>query len=338
MQTQHALVEFCSDFRRAPIACPDIRYIESRKALSDSQARRTANHLTEALIMTKTSQAMSHRTHVLAFAVSLGLLHTTHVSAAPPNFFSDGDFSSLNWASPIIATSGTSTSSSTLLPTGGVPGAHWETTISMATAVGDSLFSLHIQVNSAWNPQADGAIVALNYIEFAQSPSGIGLLTGPLLKQGANYYVRNGLMPTNYSSWTLISASSLDESDFSFVDPSTGSVNISLHPDFSVTGGPIHFGYYQFGLNPLGSLVPPVTTSIDNCSFCLELSTCDSLDFNNDESFPDGADIDDLLSVFNSGPCSTGQCNDIDFNNDCVFPDIADIEAYISAFGDGPCP
>jgi hypothetical protein len=66
-------------------------------------------------------------------------------------------------------------------------------------------------------------------------------------------------------------------------------------------------------------------------------SGCDSIDFNNDGLFPDTADIDDLLSVFSGGPCSTGNCNDIDFNNDGLFPDTTDIDAFLNVFSGGPC-
>ncbi len=68
--------------------------------------------------------------------------------------------------------------------------------------------------------------------------------------------------------------------------------------------------------------------------------TCDSIDFNNDGLFPDTADIDDLLSVFSGGPCSTDPvpgCNDLDFNNDTLFPDTQDIDSMLSVFSGGPC-
>ncbi len=66
-------------------------------------------------------------------------------------------------------------------------------------------------------------------------------------------------------------------------------------------------------------------------------SACDSTDFNNDGLFPDTADIDDFLSVFSGGPCSTGTCNDTDFNNDGLFPDTLDIDALLSVFSGGAC-
>ncbi len=70
---------------------------------------------------------------------------------------------------------------------------------------------------------------------------------------------------------------------------------------------------------------------------CVGVSPCDSIDFNNDGLFPDTADIDDFLSVFSGGPCSTGTCNDTDYNNDGLFPDTLDIDSILSVFSGGPC-
>jgi len=66
-------------------------------------------------------------------------------------------------------------------------------------------------------------------------------------------------------------------------------------------------------------------------------SACDSIDFNADGLFPDTADIDDFLSVFSGGPCSTGTCGDTDFNNDGLFPDTLDIDSLLSVFSGGAC-
>ncbi len=64
---------------------------------------------------------------------------------------------------------------------------------------------------------------------------------------------------------------------------------------------------------------------------------CDAIDFNGDGLFPDTADIDDFLSVFSGGSCSTGTCGDVDFNNDGLFPDTLDIDSLLSVFSGGPC-
>ncbi len=66
-------------------------------------------------------------------------------------------------------------------------------------------------------------------------------------------------------------------------------------------------------------------------------SGCDAIDYNTDGLFPDTTDIDDFLSVFSGGPCSTGTCGDIDFNNDGLYPDTADIDAMLSVFSGGAC-
>ncbi|MFO0832481.1 MAG: choice-of-anchor X domain-containing protein [Phycisphaerales bacterium] len=66
--------------------------------------------------------------------------------------------------------------------------------------------------------------------------------------------------------------------------------------------------------------------------------SCDSIDFNHDDLFPDTQDIDDFLSVFSGGPCTNDpNCGDIDFNNDDLFPDTMDIDALLSVFSGGPC-
>ncbi len=67
------------------------------------------------------------------------------------------------------------------------------------------------------------------------------------------------------------------------------------------------------------------------------ITSCDSIDFNGDGLFPDTQDIDDFLSVFSGGPCSTGTCGDIDFNNDGLFPDTSDIDSLLSVFSGGAC-
>ncbi len=64
---------------------------------------------------------------------------------------------------------------------------------------------------------------------------------------------------------------------------------------------------------------------------------CTDIDFNNDQLFPDTADISDFLAVFAGAGCPTGFCDSIDFNNDTLFPDVLDIESFLSVFSGGPC-
>jgi hypothetical protein len=64
---------------------------------------------------------------------------------------------------------------------------------------------------------------------------------------------------------------------------------------------------------------------------------CDTIDFNHDGLFPDTLDLEDLISVFQGGPCSTGTCGDLDFNNDGLFPDTLDVTSFLSILAGGPC-
>ncbi|HEX2837934.1 MAG TPA: hypothetical protein VHN77_07390 [Phycisphaerales bacterium] len=70
----------------------------------------------------------------------------------------------------------------------------------------------------------------------------------------------------------------------------------------------------------------------------VERDCCDTVDFNSDSMYPDTFDIEEFLTAFGGGVCSTGHCGDLDFNNDGVSPDSADIAALLSAFSGGPCP
>ncbi|MFO0832424.1 MAG: hypothetical protein U0637_11375 [Phycisphaerales bacterium] len=90
--------------------------------------------------------------------------------------------------------------------------------------------------------------------------------------------------------------------------------------------------------NAGGSVVSGVTiVSGSGVDWNSPVGACDSIDFNGDGLFPDTADIDDFLTVFSGGPCSTGTCADIDFNNDGLFPDTADIDSLLSVFSGGAC-
>jgi beta-glucanase (GH16 family) len=75
----------------------------------------------------------------------------------------------------------------------------------------------------------------------------------------------------------------------------------------------------------------------DDLSFA-PASLCDTLDFNRDGLFPDSTDIDDFLTVFSGGACSTpGPCGDVDYNNDGLFPDSTDIDSLLGVFSGNGC-
>jgi hypothetical protein len=64
-------------------------------------------------------------------------------------------------------------------------------------------------------------------------------------------------------------------------------------------------------------------------------AACDDIDFNNDELFPDDADLIAFLQVLAGEACAT--CNDIDFNNDGLFPDDSDLVDFLRVLAGGQC-
>jgi molybdopterin converting factor small subunit len=66
--------------------------------------------------------------------------------------------------------------------------------------------------------------------------------------------------------------------------------------------------------------------------------TCDDIDFNNNDVFPEDQDVIDFFTVLAGGECSSGACNDIDFNNNDVFPEDQDVIDFFTVLAGGDCP
>ena len=67
-----------------------------------------------------------------------------------------------------------------------------------------------------------------------------------------------------------------------------------------------------------------------------ERVTCDDIDFNNNEVFPEDQDVIDFFNVLSGSDCA--ECNDIDFNNNCVFPEDQDVVDFFNVLAGGSCP
>ncbi len=94
-----------------------------------------------------------------------------------------------------------------------------------------------------------------------------------------------------------------------------------------------------FALNVLPAVVGSGNVAITvqaNISSSPCTPTCDDIDFNNDEVFPDDQDVVDFFNVLAGGECAT--CNDIDFNNNGVFPEDQDIADFFNVLAGGECP
>ena len=62
---------------------------------------------------------------------------------------------------------------------------------------------------------------------------------------------------------------------------------------------------------------------------------CDSIDFNNNDVFPEDQDVIDFFTVLAGGECPA--CNDIDFNNNDVFPEDQDVVDFFNVLAGGDC-
>ena len=64
-------------------------------------------------------------------------------------------------------------------------------------------------------------------------------------------------------------------------------------------------------------------------------TSCDDIDFNNNDVFPEDQDVIDFFNVLAGAECAP--CNDIDFNNNGVFPEDQDVIDFFNVLAGGEC-
>jgi hypothetical protein len=73
----------------------------------------------------------------------------------------------------------------------------------------------------------------------------------------------------------------------------------------------------------------------DNITLSTPAPDCDTIDFNQNEVFPEDQDVIDFFDVLAGGECAA--CNDIDFNNNGVFPEDQDVIDFFTVLAGGSC-
>lgn len=172
---------------------------------------------------------------------ALALLFTGNVTQAQTTF-SDGNFLDANWSASKIfdSTPGASASFGAFQsPTGGNPGAFRETQHSYSGPGG--LAVGHLQTSAFFTPSLQGAIQTIDgsydaLVISVGSSAAVGY--GLALKQNGDYYLKGGAAVFPGAGWTVRTFIGLTSADFGRVDDAT------FHPDFSLTGSSIQFGYY----------------------------------------------------------------------------------------------
>jgi outer membrane lipase/esterase len=167
-----------------------------------------------------------------------------YVSSVAPIIFADTEFADASWvpavvANPLIGT----TYSASQAASGGNPGAWRQTVVSLPNA-NASVTVYDISTSSAYEPAAQGAIRAIDYIAdctIVNSAPSIFSATIVFRQAGRNYSLK---APTycNSPNWLRIPYSALLISDFIQVSGPACTVNETC-PDFSANGPDIHFGY-----------------------------------------------------------------------------------------------
>ncbi|MBM0745055.1 hypothetical protein JOY44_26415 (plasmid) [Phormidium sp. CLA17] len=126
--------------------------------------------------------------------------------------------------------------------------------------VNSNVLGLHWRVGATYDPQAQGAIAAINYSEEAILINGFGegQAAGLALRQNQQIYLPTSRLITPETSWTHKELNALQAQDF----VAMGTTN--QHPDFSATGAPIQFGFFR--ANTTTNAQYSIISGIDNWS------------------------------------------------------------------------
>ena len=173
---------------------------------------------------------------------------TLLVSSMPAVAFADGEFDPADWSSSAIADPPENgpMHSEERSATGGVPGAFRHMVHTM-TAGPSSLRVFNTKASAVYDPQALGAIHAIDYAEdcdrLGATASSFDVASYPTIEQSGRRYVSR-LGRGCLSSWVnnFSQVPSLQAADFVQVDgPACG--NDESCPDFSARGTPVRFGF-----------------------------------------------------------------------------------------------
>ena len=186
---------------------------------------------------TKYNTSRSLHRVVVKLVLVLSALSTAHSQMV---VFSDGDFNPSNWTFGTSLTTG-SGGSVNRATSGGNPGSYLRLTLSMSAGEGQAgVWGL----NSAavYNPATQGAIESVALSEDILE-IGAAQAAGAVLSQNGLLYYRFTYTASG-TSWTSLNAGPGMATDY-MLYPSPDNGITSPHPDFSILGAPITFGFYR---------------------------------------------------------------------------------------------
>jgi hypothetical protein len=183
-------------------------------------------------------------------------LLVTFTSARANVVISDDDFTPAEWVVSVTVVTGGATHAESRPATGGNPAEYRHMTHTLPGS--SSITITHLFIAGVYHPWIDGPITSIDFREDRSQAAppfpGASVGAAPLIVQDGISYFGPSTTFTN-TSWSTSYLTSLSASDF------TSATN--THPDFSVCGGPLQFGFTRSNSNAGGS---PIATNhgIDN--------------------------------------------------------------------------
>jgi hypothetical protein len=209
------------------------------------------------------------------------IITTPPTSIAVPRgvTFADSTFNNADWELAVFSdTGGTTVAGQQMF--GGNPGAFRQITDNITAASGpnsvSAVWSFHGKISATYSPQTQGAIFTLDYSEdsillFNSDGGTQGELAGIALRQDGQVYVSHGFITPEYS-WVHHDQRNLTANNFGLLRSnqmpagSGNQVDFTQHPDFSVNGTTIEFGFFRANANSPGGGAYTITGGIDNWS------------------------------------------------------------------------
>ncbi len=194
------------------------------------------------------------------------LLWLSSAVIAQPVIIADSEFASADWTPIVTKTTGGASQSVSQSGSGGNPGAYRAMIHSLPP--NSNIVVVHEFLGTSYDPSAQGAIATLDYTEdhkeFNPPFTGAAIGAKPALRQGGVWYIGPDLT-FNGLSWQSVNLTGLTQMDFSGAGGS--------HPDFSVSGGAISFGFVRSNTNSSNTTSFNTTSGIDNWSYTLQTQT-----------------------------------------------------------------
>lgn len=188
------------------------------------------------------------------------------VSATPGLVFADGEFLPQDWTVAAVEPAAPASPPQVLverIETGGHPGAWRRATLTPGSGSGSAVV-FFFSASSVYDPAVSGAVKVIDHAQDCGLMVPTDLISAEMslaVEQSGRRYVANTSSQCNVEPWAgRAGRASLTASDFRLFDgPACGSGESC--PDFSASGAPLRFGYFDIVFSSAGV---PVVHGVDN--------------------------------------------------------------------------